>query len=97
MMIYQIAINPEIEEKVRKEIEKYMKEDDFSYENLKNFVYIDNLQKETTRCFGPGTTLFTRQAKVDNYLDGIPIKKGTCLEIDAMANHFNEKHFKKPF
>lgn len=96
MMIYQTVKNPEIEEKVRKEIEKYMKEDDYSFENLKNFVYIDNLQKETTRCFGPGTSLFTRQASVDNYLDGIPIKKGTCIETNFIINHFNEKYFNKP-
>lgn len=74
-----------------------MKEDNYSFENLKNFVYIDNLQKETTRLFGPGPSLFTRQASVDNYLDGIPIKKGTCFETNIMTNHFNEKYFKKPF
>lgn len=45
MMIYQIAKHPHIELKVREEIEKFMKEDDYSYENLKNFIYIDNLQK----------------------------------------------------
>jgi len=40
MMIYHIARNPEIEQKVRSEIDKYMKDDDYSYENLKNFHYI---------------------------------------------------------
>ncbi len=35
------------------------------------------LQKETTRYFGPGTQLFPRLALHDNYLNGLPIKKGT--------------------
>ena len=39
MIIYLVKY-PEIMEKVRREIQKYMKEDDYSYENLKNFKYI---------------------------------------------------------
>lgn len=37
-----------------------MKNEDYSYENLKNFKYIDNIQKETTRIYGPGIYLFLR-------------------------------------
>jgi hypothetical protein len=54
-----------------------MKDDDYSYENLKKFTYIEMLQKETTRYFGPGTQLFPRIALHDNYLNGLPVKKGT--------------------
>lgn len=45
MMIYAVAGNEKIEAKVREEIEKYMGEEDYSYENLKNFKYVDMLQK----------------------------------------------------
>ena len=41
MMIYLISQNPNIEAKVREEIDTYLKEDDYSYENLKNLTYID--------------------------------------------------------
>lgn len=47
------------------------------------------LQKETTRFYGPGTQLFTRLACVDNYLNGVPIKKGTALSLMTIGNHFN--------
>ena len=47
-MIYLVVKHPEVEKKVRVEIEEFMKEDDYSYENLKNFTYIDNVEKETT-------------------------------------------------
>ena len=73
-----------------------MEIDEYSYENLKNFKYIDNLQKEATRFYGPGTHLFSRKAKVDNYLNGIPIRKGTAISIMVMSNHFSEKYFKNP-
>ena len=66
-----------------------MKNDDYSYENLKNLKYIDFVQKETTRLYGPGTHLFSRQAKCDNYLNGVPIKKGTSINIFTFSNHFS--------
>lgn len=40
-----------------------MKDNDYSYENLKNFAYIDCIQKETTRLYGPGNCSFMRIAK----------------------------------
>ena len=45
MTIYLLSKHPQIMKKVRAEIEEFMKEDDYSYENLKNFKYIDILQK----------------------------------------------------
>lgn len=44
-MIYAIARDPQIEAKVREEIEKFIKDEDYSFENLKNLKYIDLLQK----------------------------------------------------
>jgi cytochrome P450 len=58
MMIYSIATHPEVERKVREEINTYMKDEDYSFENLKNLTYIDLLQKETTRYYGPAIYLF---------------------------------------
>ena len=60
MMVYYIAGDPEIEGKVRTEIDRFMSTNDYSYENLKNLTYIDNIQKETTRLYGPGLGLFWR-------------------------------------
>lgn len=73
-----------------------MKDGDYDYENLKNFKYIEMLQKETTRCHGPGTHIFARRASVDNYLNGLPIRKGTVVNFVAIANHYSEKYFKNP-
>lgn len=66
-----------------------MKDDNYDYENLKNFKYIEMLQKETTRCHGPGTHLFARRANSDNYLNGLAIRKGTVLNFMVVGNHFS--------
>ena len=47
------------------------------------------LQKETTRCYGPGTHLFPRGAKADNLINGVPIKKETAVSIMHFGNHFS--------
>lgn len=57
---------------------------------------MEMLQKETTRYQGPGTQLFSRYAKNDNYLNGLPVKKGTSIGIITIANHFNPEYFKNP-
>jgi cytochrome P450 len=44
-MIYLILKNPQVEHKLRQEIETHMSDDDYSYANLKNMVYIDYIQK----------------------------------------------------
>ena len=60
MMIYLISQHPEVEEKVRAEIEEHLQTDDYSYENLKKFTYVECVLKETTRYFGPGVFSFFR-------------------------------------
>ena len=73
-----------------------MKTEDYSFENLKNLKYVDFILKETLRCYGPAPLLFEKKAKVDNYLNGLPVKKGTMVSVVQYANHYNEKYFKNP-
>ena len=97
MMIYLISEHPHIEAKVREEIDTYLKEDDYSYENLKNLTYIDCVQKEVTRFYGPGNGLFFRNPINDDFLKGIPIKKGTFISVQCLGLHFSEEHYKNPY
>ena len=48
-----------------------MNDMDFSYQNLKKINYIDYIQKETMRMYGPITGLFVRDVQEDNLLAGI--------------------------
>ena len=40
MIVSYIGKHAEVEQKLREEIDLYMKEDDYSFENLKNFKYV---------------------------------------------------------
>ena len=72
-----------------------MATDDFSYDNLKNLKYLECVQKETTRFFGPAYGLFVREASHDHFLGSVPIKKGNLLET-SVAIHFCPKYYKDP-
>ena len=63
---------------------------------MKKLTYIDWIQNETTRYYGPGTGIFTRLAAEDHFIANIPIKKGTGLSIQPIGNHFNEEYYKNP-
>ena len=91
-----MAKHPEVERKVRAEIEEFMKEEDYSYENLKNFTYIDNVEKETTRFYGPGNLNFLRVALKDHYVKEVLIRKGTLITNPMMGVHYSEKYYKNP-
>lgn len=73
-----------------------MKEDNYSFENLKNFPYIRLLQKETGRFYGPTNSLFPRVATEDYYLKDIPMKKGTFVYPRFNPNLFSNEYFDNP-
>jgi cytochrome P450 len=67
-----------------------------NYENLKKMKFIDCIQEEVSRIYGPGTGVFLREATKDTQLLNIPIKKGTSLSIKPMQNHCNPLYFEEP-
>ena len=89
MMIYLTVQHPEVEEKVRAEIAEHMKADDYSTENLKKFKYIDCVQKETTRFFGPVNGVFMRNCTSDHTLGNVPVYKGTFAYNQPIGIHYS--------
>ena len=73
-----------------------MVEDNYSYENLKNFVYIDNVEKETTRFYGPANSNIYRIARSSHHLQGMPIHQGTLLSLHMFGTHYSPKYYKDP-
>lgn len=99
MMVYFLGKYPEIQEKLRKQVNEVIKtdsNDEITYENLKKLTYIDWIQLETTRHYGPANGIFFRKATEDNYILNIPIKKGVVLGFQPRGNHYNPKYFKDP-
>ena len=64
-----------------------MKNDDYSYDNLKKLTYIDCVQKEVTRFYGPANNVILREAAKDHYLKEVPIQKGTFFGVNYMGMH----------
>ena len=71
-----------------------MWDDDYSFENLKKMTYIDCVEKEVTRFYGPVNGSFLRKAVRDHFIRGIPIKKSTILMPQPMGLHYSEKYYK---
>lgn len=63
MMVYYIAKYPLIQQKLREQIDGIITcDEDITYENLKKLTYIDWIQFETTRHYGPVNGQFLRVA-----------------------------------
>ena len=65
-------------------------------ENLKKLKYVEQVQNETTRIYGPGTGIFARQAQQDYFIGNIKIKRGHLVSYQPLANHHSEKYYKNP-
>ena len=73
-----------------------MKEDNCTYENLKKMTYIDCVEKEVTRFYGPANNVILRAAARDHYLKGVPIKKDTFFGMNYVGMHYSEEYYENP-
>ena len=73
-----------------------MKEDNFSYENLRKFQYIDCVQKEVTRIYGPINGNTPNICIADHFLKGVPILKGTAIHNQPIGVHYSDEYYRNP-
>ena len=66
-----------------------MKNDDYNYDNLKKMAYIDYVEKEVTRFYGPVSGIFTRNVVKDHFIKGVPMKKKTNASPQFMGVHYS--------
>ncbi len=96
-MIYYISQNKDIEEKLRAHINQVIKSDiDITKDNLKKLTYIDWIQNETCRLYGPGFSNFPKIALRDHFISNVPIKKGTILNINLLCSSYDQNNYKNP-
>ncbi|CAG2107875.1 unnamed protein product [Medioppia subpectinata] len=95
---YELALNPEIQQKLFVELAGVGHESDghqeWSYEELAKLPLLDAIVSETLRLHSP----FTRLTRVSNteYKLGdkqIPIKKGHSIDIPIYAMHHSDEYF----
>lgn len=59
--------------------------------------YIDAIQKETIRMYGPTNHNFPRKVLKDFSIDGVTIRSGTVIQYHSVPSHYNPEIFKNPF
>ncbi|XP_013112036.1 probable cytochrome P450 6a21 isoform X1 [Stomoxys calcitrans] len=98
--LYELAQNQRVQQRARDEIIRVLEkhQQDFSYECLKDMVYVDQIMKETLRLYS-SLSVLNRSALEDYVVPGNPkyvIKKGMPVLIPAAAIHRDERYYPQP-
>nr|AGN04303.1 cytochrome P450 [Oryzias melastigma] len=94
--IMELTRHPEIQEKLRKEVEEVIgMKQEISYDDLGKLVYLSQVLKETLRLYStaPGTS---RELGEEITIDGIRIPVGTSLMFSSYVCGRLERFFKDP-
>ncbi|KAI8359149.1 cytochrome P450 [Blakeslea trispora] len=98
--IYHLATNPEIQQRARDEAIKIMGDEPENVvptlEQLKQFVYINQIIKEVLRIDAPVTRVIPRTSSEDFVLNGTLIPKGSFVSVDLTAIHHSRKVWSNP-
>lgn len=101
-MTWELAQNPEIQEKLREEIDEVVNtldEKTISYEALNKMKYLDMVVNETLRKWPP-TPSTIRECNKDYLLEmedkSVQIHKGSAIMIPIHAMHHDPKYFENP-
>ncbi|ORZ15229.1 cytochrome P450 [Absidia repens] len=100
-MIYELAVNPEMQERARKEAIAILGDDPYDklpdIEDTKQMSYINAVMKETMRLHNPVLSTTAREATKDCVLNGIFIPKGSLVSADILDVHRNPKVWTSPY
>ncbi|XP_025104513.1 cytochrome P450 3A24-like [Pomacea canaliculata] len=80
-MVYLLALNPDKQEKLYKEIIAAIGDAPPTYENVMGIKYLDNTLRETLRCFPPAV-LVARQAAETRTIKGVVIPAGSVIAVN---------------
>ena len=98
--LYQLAKNPEVQERLRDEIQEVTNGDlekNLSYDDLQTMTYLDQVINETLRLHNPIGSL--NRITTKDYMmpeTDLMIPKGVGVWINVMAIHFDENHYANP-
>ena len=91
-LCYNLAIHPNIQDKLFEEIESIDKIDS---ETINNLHYMEASIMENLRMYAP-VIIQERICKKDTELKGMLIKRGTMISIPIIAAHMNPDFFPEP-
>jgi len=97
--LYELALNNDIQDKVRQEVQLKLSNNDgkFNNEFLLDLHYLDMVIAETLRMYPPIIALYrttTQTYRVPN--DSLMIEKGQKIIIPVYALHYDEQYYTDP-
>ena len=96
---YQLAKNPDIQDRLRNEIENQTndQEDLITYDQVQTMTYLDQIISEVLRLHNPASNL-QRSANKDYQIPNtdLVIPEGTGVWINGVAVHMNPKYYENP-
>ncbi|XP_033752138.1 cytochrome P450 3A5-like [Pecten maximus] len=95
MTAYNLALNPECQEKLRREIEEEIGSELIDYENVKKLEYLDMCISETLRMYPPALR-FDRMCVKTTKVKDITIPAGMVVTIPVYALHNDPEIWEKP-
>ncbi|CAD7079510.1 unnamed protein product [Hermetia illucens] len=97
--LYELSLNPDIQEKGRQEIEEVLNRHDgkITYESIEKMVYIDRIISETLRKYPAAPVLIRNCTQDFNVPDSdVIIEKGTRVAISAYSIHHDPEIYENP-
>lgn len=98
-LMLQLAWYPEVKKKLEQELKTFIKEDnDFTYDQINNLKYLDNVVKETLRVNTPAPGIMPRQpiGKENVQIGDLIIQNGTQVQLIFNTTLENEDNFQEP-
>ena len=92
-LLWELAQQPQIVEKIRKECEIFDDVPDFG--QLMQLTYTRQVVEEGLRLYPPAWTM-TREALVDNDIEGYQVAKGTSVFLSVFELHRNPNFWQDP-
>jgi cytochrome P450 len=95
-LLYHLSTHPEIQQKVRDEVERVLNGRPLTSELMRELPYTSHVIKENMRIQPPVTELATRECVQDTEFEGVVIPKGIRIGIGIETAHLNEEFWDKP-
>ncbi|XP_067009302.2 probable cytochrome P450 6a14 [Anabrus simplex] len=97
--LYELAVNPDIQARLREEVDNTLEECDgkITYEAIQNMEYLDRVLSETLRKYPPIPNLARQSFKSYNIPGtSVILEKGTSVMIPTFAIHRDPKYYPDP-
>lgn len=94
-LFYELTQNPDVEAKVRDEIERVLGNRMPTLADLDQMPYTEQAINETLRMYPP-VYITLREAAEDDELAGYPIKAGTSIALNMRGIHLSERYWDDP-